>query len=194
MDEKCQFIGYECKDYDSFEAGDCGDCGVDGEKCARMDLLLQDQAEERFFFRRRENKKDNERRLYFKTTEKAPFCCEFKTNLVQFVNFKHTLVHHYQVTVHIANDSDSSSGELTINMKGQRRDVEAVKINRSFKPGQKYSTLLTYGKLIGSVDEAEIDWDIVGLANINPIRIFGKKKRVLVEKLEIKYMSNIDER
>ncbi len=39
LTENCQFVGYQCSNYDDYEKGKCTDCGTDGKKCAVLSIF-----------------------------------------------------------------------------------------------------------------------------------------------------------
>ena len=85
---------------------------------------------------------------------------------------------------------------LTISLFGQIRDRENIELTETltqFRPGEKYTYLLTYPKQLGLVFNAEVFWAIGGIDQLNPFRSTNNSI-ISIERIEINFMSSIDER
>ena len=75
IDDDCQFVGYECVDYESFEQGLCSDCGENNSKCALyylpgFDGIYRDY----FIYQFQQKEKTLGKKYFFKTNDNSPWC------------------------------------------------------------------------------------------------------------------------
>lgn len=102
-------------------------------------------------------------------------------------------VYHYQIVVHLSSNSPKTSGFIKIDLRGERRDVEEVELKRKmtkFQAGNSYTYLLTYPKPLGPVKKAKITWKVKGVSKFE--HIFQQNPPIVVDKIQVNYMSNID--
>ncbi|KAF8792641.1 Phospholipase A1 member A like protein [Argiope bruennichi] len=72
---KCEFIGVECPDYESFLAGNCSSCQKNGQNCAIMGMNHE------FYYRPSNSPLPLFRRFYLNTTHLHPYCDNSILNL-----------------------------------------------------------------------------------------------------------------
>ncbi|RWS02543.1 pancreatic lipase-related protein 2-like protein [Dinothrombium tinctorium] len=182
---ECQFVGYECKNYDDFLSGKCGDCGHDNSKCGIFGFLgRSDPVYGRFSLQQeiRAKSSNETRKLYFKTSDKTPFC-----------------LFHYQITIRFDQSmSRSATGFIKMDLHGSKRNVNDVEMDallvkeiKSFEPGHNYTKLFTCKKNLGSVDSITLKWQFGGAQLLDPTKLFSFPK-LKIANIEVKYMSNID--
>ncbi|RWS03032.1 Pancreatic lipase-related protein 2-like protein, partial [Dinothrombium tinctorium] len=182
---ECQFVGYECKNYDDFQAGKCGECGSNNSKCAIFGFLGQsDPVYGKFWLQQEARAKSSNktRKLYFKTSASTPFC-----------------LFHYQIKIRFdPSMSRSATGSIKMNLRGSKRNVNDVEMKAfllesitSFEPGHNYTKLFTSKKSLGSVDGITLTWQFGGAQILDPTKLFNFPK-LKITNIEVKYMSNID--
>ncbi|RWS05657.1 pancreatic lipase-related protein 2-like protein [Dinothrombium tinctorium] len=183
--DECQFVGYECKDYNDFLAGKCGDCGQDNSKCAVFGFLGNSDPVYGRFSALQENraKSTNARRkLYFKTDESVPYC-----------------LFHYQLTIRFDRSmARSATGFINMELNGSMRNLTDIEMEallekeiESFQPGHNYTKLVTSIKSLGSVETIKLSWKFEGVQLFDPTTLFSFPK-LKIANIEVKYMSNID--
>lgn len=104
------------------------------------------------------------------------------------------LVHHYGIEIHLANNSDSNTGSFTLDLDGSKRKADGIKVSESFssfKPGETYTYLVTYEKSLGPLKRATMKWQFQGIDVLNPLKLISAPK-MIIDRLTIKYLSNID--
>jgi len=96
--------------------------------------------------------------------------------------------------VYTASNSQSTTGQITITLNGEKRDVLDVELNQvftQFQPNQRYTYLLTYPKDLGRVVNADLLWKFNGINVLNPINIL-KPPVISFGRIEVNYMSSIN--
>ncbi|XP_015793291.2 inactive pancreatic lipase-related protein 1 [Tetranychus urticae] len=182
LTENCQFVGYQCSNYDDYEKGKCTDCGTDGKKCAVLSIFGEtDRGSGQAFQEQKQTRFRDAafKKYYYKTGAQSPYC-----------------LHHYGIEIHLANNSESGTGSFTLDLEGSKRKADGIKVSEtfsSFKPGQTYTFLVTYEKSLGSLRKAVMKWTFKGIDVLNPLKLISSPK-MIIDRLAIKYMSNIDPR
>lgn len=177
LTENCQFVGYQCSNYDDFENGLCNDCGRNNQNCAVLSIWGKNDDFSGAKFVEQQMRDSISHKFYYKTNAQSPFC-----------------LHHYAIIVHLSPQSESATGKITLNLDGERRPADDIQLSenlKKFEANQSYPHLITRDKSIGKIKSASLKWNFGGLQFLNPLKLIQKPK-IIINRVEVNYMSNIN--
>uniref|UniRef100_T1L3D9 Lipase domain-containing protein n=2 Tax=Tetranychus urticae TaxID=32264 RepID=T1L3D9_TETUR len=174
--ENCQLVGFQCNNYRDYRGGKCNDCGSNGKACAVISLFGEDDRNSGQGYVEPQSSYASIK-VYLDTLKKPPYCAQ-----------------NYAIEIKLAKNSEVPNGKFELTLEGTYfGSARKFVINKDFSIEQddrKFSCLVQLDKNLGKVTKATIRL----YYGIYDLAVFFSKPKIIIDHLNVKYLSNIDKR